>query len=159
MSEPWKAGQDIHDMVKKLVAANHPDIILVVDEIVVIFKEKAGKTGGQVTLGVSRKVPPLANAIGNTNYKFVLEIAADQWEHGLDSTQREALLDHLLCQCRADEDGKTGEPKCYIAKPDISAFRENVERYGMWFPKEAAETDEDAEKKDAVRDMFGDAVG
>ena len=136
MADFWKAGVDVHEIIKRLVANNHPDLVLVLDEIVVVFRDKAGKSGGKVTLGTSRKVAPIANAIGNTSYKFMLEIGADVWENELDNVKREALLDHLLCSCRCEEDPKTAEPKCSIAKPDIAAFRDNIERYGMWFPKD-----------------------
>lgn len=155
MADFWKAGEDVHAIVRKLVANNHPDLILAVDEIVVVFRDKAGKSGGKVTLGSSRKVTPVANAIGNTTYKFMLEVGADVWENELDSVRQEALLDHLLCSCRCEEDEKTAELKCSIAKPDISAFRDNVERYGMWFPK-----DEGDENKGSgvspVEEIFGE---
>jgi hypothetical protein len=137
--EFWKANDEIHTKMKELVANHHPDLALVVDEIVVVFREKAGKAGGQVVLGNSKKVAPIANAIGNTDYKFVLELASDQWENELTSKQREALLDHLLTACRCEEDPKSGDVKCTVARPDIMAFRENIERYGMWFPKEESE--------------------
>lgn len=137
--EFWKANDDIHTKMKELVAKHHPDLVIVVDEIAVVFREKAGKSGGQVVLGNSKKVAPLANALGNTDYKFVLELASDQWENELNSRQREALLDHLLTACRCEEDPKSGNLKCTVARPDIQAFRENVERYGMWFPKEEPE--------------------
>jgi hypothetical protein len=141
--EFWKANDEIHEKMKELVANNHPDLALVVDEIVVVFREKAGKAGGQVVLGNSKKVAPIANAIGNTDYKFVLELASDQWEQELTSKQREALLDHLLTACRCEEDPKSGDIKCTVARPDIMAFRENIERYGMWFPKEESEENQD----------------
>jgi len=132
----WQANKEIQQQMLDLIGQNHPDLALVSDEIIVVFRDKAGKSGGQVVLGNSKKVAPLANALGNTDYKFVLELAADQWEQELTSKQREALLDHLLTACRCEEDPKSGDPKCTIAKPDIMAFRENIERYGMWFPKE-----------------------
>lgn len=147
----WKANDEIHAKILELIGQNHPDLALVVDEIVVVFREKAGKSGGQVVLGNSKKVAALANAIGNTAFKFVLEIAADQWENELSSRQQEALLDHLLTACRCDEDPKSGEFKCSVAKPDIMAFRENVERYGMWFPVDAKED----EGPSPVEEMFG----
>jgi len=152
MADFWKAGEDVHEIIKRLVANNHPDLILVVDEIVVVFRDKAGKSGGKVTLGTSRKVAPIANAIGNTSYKFMLEIGADVWETELDNAKREALLDHLLCSCRCEEDPKTAEPKCSIAKPDIAAFRDNIERYGMWFPKDEGGGDD---KPSPVEEIFG----
>jgi len=149
-SDIWKATDDIHTQVRDLVGQNHPDLALVVDEIVVVFREKASKSGGQVILGNSKRVAALANALGNTDYKFVLEIAADLWEQELSSKQREALLDHLLTACRCEEDPKSGNLKCSVAKPDIMAFRENVDRYGMWFPKEETED----EGPSPVEEMF-----
>jgi len=149
----WKANDEVHDLMMELVANHHPDLALVVEEIVVVFREKAGKTGGRVVLGSPSKVSAKANAMADTEYKFMLEIAADQWEHNLTSKQREALLDSLLCACRCEEDPKSGEIKCTVAKPDIMAFRENIDRYGMWFPKD----DDDVEDEDVspVEDMFG----
>lgn len=151
--EVWKANEDIHTKMRELVGQHHPDLAPVVDEIVVVFREKAGKSGGQVVLGNSKKVAPIANAIGGTDYKFVLELASDQWEHELTSKQREALLDHLLTACRCEEDPKSGDLKCSVAKPDISAFRENIDRYGMWFPKE----DEEEDSVSPVEEMFGNS--
>lgn len=151
--EYWKASSEIYDLMMQLVAKGHPDLVQVSDEIAIVFREKAGKSGGQVVLGSSKKVSPMTNALAGETFKFVLELAADQWEHGLTSKQREALLDHLLCACRAEEDPKSGELKCTIAKPDIAAFRDNVERYGMWFPKED-ETKQASD--DAVAEMFAE---
>ncbi len=147
----WKANDDVHDLMRQLIAHNHPDLALLSDEIAVVFREKAGVSGGQVVLGNSKKVAPLANALGNTSFKFVLEIGSDVWENKLTSKQREALLDHLLCACHCDEDPKSGEFKCSVVKPDISAFRDNVERYGMWFPKE----DEEEDGPSPVEKVFG----
>ncbi len=149
--EIYKASDEIHKTLQTLVANNHPDLALVVDEIVVVFRSKAGKRGGRVVLGNSKKVAALANAIGNTDYKFVLEVAADLWEESLTSRQREALLDHLLTACRCEEDPKSGDLKCSVAQPDIMAFRENVERYGMWFPREDSADDQPS----PVEEMFG----
>lgn len=150
-SDYWHAADDVYNTMKQLVAHNHPDLALAVDEIAIVFKEKAGKSGGRAVIGKASKVAPLANALANKPYKFVLEIGADVWEHGLTSKQREALLDHLLCSCHGDEDPKSGEMKWSVVKPDLTAFRENIERYGMWFP-----SDEDADEAaaSAVEEMF-----
>jgi hypothetical protein len=151
----WKASKEIHEQMMGLIGKNHPDLALVSTDIVVVFKEKAGKSGGQVVLGNSKKVAAIANAIGGTDFKFVIELAADQWENELTSKQREALLDHLLTACRCEEDPKSGEMKCSVAKPDIMAFRENVERYGMWFPK----PEDKATAPTPVEEMFGNEEG
>jgi|TARA_R110000824_G_scaffold48399_25_gene136759 hypothetical protein len=137
--EYWKANKEIQGKIQHLIGQHHPDLAIISDEVVAVFREKAGKAGGQVVLGNSKKVAALANALGGTEFKFVLELAADQWEHELTSKQQEALLDHLLTACRCEEDPKSGDFKLTVAKPDIMAFSENVERYGMWFPREADE--------------------
>lgn len=151
-TEYWKAEKSIVDTMLELIGKNHPDLALVSDEIAVVFREKASKSGGRVILGSSKKVTPLANALAGEDYKFVLELPADVWEEELTSRQREALLDHLLTACRCEEDPKSGAMKCTVAKPDIMAFRENIERYGMWFPKEGDEDDD--ENQVAVADLF-----
>jgi len=146
----WMAQEEIYDTARELIANNHPDLALCVDEIAIVFREKAGKSGGQAVLGMSRRVAPLVNALSDKTYRFVLELAADQWEHQLTAKQREALLDHLLCMCRCEEDPKTGDIKYSIAKPDFTAFRENLERYGVWFPREESEETEGS----IVNDLF-----
>jgi len=134
--EYWKANKEIQEKIQHLIGQHHPDLAIISDEVVAVFREKAGKAGGQVVLGNSKKVAALANALSGTEFKFVLELAADQWEHELTSKQQEALLDHLLTACRCEEDPKSGDFKLTVAKPDIMAFSENIERYGMWFPRE-----------------------
>ena len=148
--EYWKANNDIHDQVMALVGQNHPDLALCVEEIVVVFREKAGKSGGQVIMGRPKKAQALANALAGEDYKFILEIGADVWETGLTAREREALLDHLLCACRAEDDPKSGEFKYSIAPPDLSMYRENIARYGLWFPR-----DEGEEEDSAIEGMFG----
>jgi hypothetical protein len=149
-TEYWKANKDIHDQVMVLVGQNHPDLALCVEEIVVVFRSKAGKSGGQVILGRPKKATALANALAGEDYKFVLEVGADVWETGLTAREREALLDHLLCACRAEDDPKSGEIKYSIAPPELSAYRDNIARYGLWFPRE-----DDEEEDSAVEKMFG----
>lgn len=152
--EYFVAKSEIQEAVWTLVGKQHPDLAnLNKGELVVVFRDKASKTGGQVVLGSSRKAPPLMNALAEGDYKFILEVAQDQWLE-LTTSQQEALLDHLLCSCSVEEDPKSGRFKFQIRKPDVMAFRENVERYGMWFPKEEVE---DPETEDnPVADMFGE---
>jgi hypothetical protein len=144
----WKAPQEIHDKVLALVAANHPDLALVCDEIVVIFREKAGRNGELPVLGTARKIGALVNALAGEDYKFMLELGNDTWENDLTSRQQEALLDHLLTACRCEEDPKSGNLRLGVAKPDIQAFSENIERYGMWHPKPKPPEGEDEKGPD-----------
>jgi len=154
--EFWKANDEVHDMVMRLVASNHPDLVLISDEIVVVFREKAAHRGGQVVLGKAYRAPTLANVLSGEAYKFVLEIPADVWESGLTSRKKEALLDHLLCSCTCEEDTNSGNVKCWNLSPDIVAYRENIERYGMWFPRD--EDDKEISSDDVLQDGGGDVV-
>jgi len=159
MVDYYMASKEVQQRVLDLVATNHPDLALISSEICVVFRDKASKAGGQVILGNSKKAQPLINAVAQADYKFILEIAADQWEDELDHKQQEALLDHLLCACVVEEDPKSGATKFKVRKPDITAYRDNVERYGMWFPKPEGDADgnrgEAGEVDDLVDELFG----
>lgn len=136
MGENWKANDDVYETMKELVANYHPDLALVVDEIYIMFREKARRSGGSTVYGTASRMGDLANVVAGTDYKFLLTLGADTWENELGSRQRKALVDHLLCMCRCEEDPSSGDVKCSIAKPDVQVFRENIERFGMWQPKE-----------------------
>ena len=143
----------IQQQVTDIMGQRHPSIAgsLNPGEIVVVFREKASKAGGQVVLGTSRKAAPLINALAGENFVFILEVAKDQW-FDLSINQREALLDHLLCSCHAEEDPKSGDWKFSVLKPDVMAYRRNVEKYGMWFP--TSDEDQQSDGPDPVGDMF-----
>ncbi len=138
----WKAAEEIKEMVDKLIANRHPDLALVSDHILVVFREKAGKSGGQVVYGKAFKCSDYMNVVGGTNYSFIIELGADTWSQELNEQQREALLDSILCSMVVEEDERSGDIRLGTIKPDIQAFRKNVEEYGMWFPKDEEEEEE-----------------
>ena len=130
----YKAETDVYDIMRDLVGKHHPDLALVVDEIAIVFREKAGKSGGRAVLGKSRKASPLFGVLGDTDYKFILELAADEWAGSLTMRQKQALMDHLLCSCRVEEvDG--GGTKCAIAPPDVEFYWDELDRWGDWRPR------------------------
>ena len=136
MGDMWKADEDIHRMMRDLVASHHPDLALVVDEILVVFTEKGGKS---TVPGSASRVSDTTNLVGGTKYKFMITLPADKWEHELGAKEREILLNHHLFSCRVDDDPNSADLKCYIVKPDVVAFSENVEIYGpraMFAPKD-----------------------
>lgn len=147
MGDIWKASEDVHSMMRELVGKHHPDLALVVDEIIVVFTEKGGKA---TVPGSASRVSPWMNLIGGTTYKFMIVLPADKWEHEMTSREREILLNHHLFSCRVDEDPNSAELKIYMARPDVIAFAENVEIYGasaMFAPKpeevQGSSTEED----------------
>lgn len=163
MASIYKAEQDIVDMVKELVGKYHPDLALVVDEIAVVIREKAAQRGGRAVLGKSAKASPLIGVLGDTDYKFVLELAGDEWQN-LSNRERTALLDHLLCACRADEED--GEIKYSLAPPDVYFYWDEFDRWGDWRPRPEGEgpdgpspVEEVFGKKDADKDVDDDPLG
>lgn len=145
----YKAEPDIVDMMKDLVGKHHPDLALVVDEIALVFKEKGGETGGRPNLGKAAKASPLFGVLGDTDYKFVITLAADHWLE-LTTRQKNALLDHLLCACRADDED--GEIKCYVAPPDVSFYWDELDRWGDWRPRPEGDG---PEGPSPVEEVFG----
>ena len=144
MGDIWKANEEIHETMRELVGKYHPDLALVVDEILIVFTEK----GGKVTVpGSASRVSPMMNLVGGTSYKFMIVLPADKWEHEMTSREREILLNHHLFSCRVDEDPNSADLKCYMARPDVIAFAENVEIYGqsaMFAPKPEEDKDPQA---------------
>lgn len=131
--EVWKANQDVREIVKKIITNHHPMLVVYEDQIGLIFREKASKAGGQVVLGRTKKATVLLGVLGDVDYKFIIELASDEW-HELNTMQREALLDHHLCACRVEEDEKSGNVKFFIAAPDFVGYRGEIERHGIWRP-------------------------
>lgn len=146
----WKAEKDIVATMNDLIKQHHPDLVMVMDEIALIFREKAGKAGGQVVLGKSKKASPLFGVLGDTDYKFIIELAADEWD-GLTSKQKQALIDHHLCACRTEEDPKSGDLKCFIAPADVSMYFDELDRWGDWRPR----PDDEERGPSVVEEMFG----
>ena len=115
---------------------------------------KASKTGGQVVLGKSRKASAIFKVLGKADYKFILEIAGDEWGK-LGNEQRSALIDHLLCACKVEEDEKTGDIKCSIAAPEVSFFWDELKRHGDWRPRPQQEAGDNM-NVEGVLDLMGD---
>lgn len=129
--EMWVANQETQERVKDLISKFHPMLASIDKEIAVLFREKASKSGGKPVLGKSRKAPGILSVLGDTEYKFIIEIASDEWQ-SLSYDQQTALLDHHLCACHVEEDEETRELKFSIAPPDFVGYRGELERHGIW---------------------------
>lgn len=145
----WKAGKDVMDRVRKLIANYHPNLALIEDEIAVVFKDKATERGGVVIPGNTKKAPALMSVLTDKKfeYKFIIEIGADIWNN-LTNAQQEALLDHHLCAMLVEEDEKSGGIKCSLRLPDFVGYKEEFERHGMWRPM-------DDDTLSVIEEMFG----
>jgi len=123
MTEWIEATLDVVSTATKLIRDYHPDL----DEANVgfLFRDKAQKSGDRVVLGKASKVQDRLKPF--LDYDFIIWIAQDVWEGELSMAQREALVDHELCHCTMDDNGK---PK--LKHHDIEEFNEVVERHGIW---------------------------
>ena len=145
----WKAPDDVVATVNDLIVKYHPHLVSVRGQIAVLFREKASHAGEKAILGKSRKAPAVLGILGDIDYKFIIEIAADEWGLLTDG-ERVALLDHHLCACKGTEDEQTGDMKFSLQPPDVAFYREEVERHGFWRSKTGKVPDQDL-----IMDLFG----
>lgn len=137
MAEMWLAEEGIHQTMTDLIAKYHPDLATVSEEIAIIFKEKAAKSGDMVIPSKTGKASPIINVLANgKKWTFVIYLGADAWQE-LNSKQQVALLDHCLCSFRVTEDDE-GKIKYSVAQPDVAFFKGELERHGMWRTSGAA---------------------
>lgn len=131
MSKFWKADEDVFEVMRALIAKHFPDLALCDREIAILFREKATKSGGRAVMGAARKASSQIEALSDVEWKFIMEIAWDEWK-GLNQNTREALLFHLLSHFKVEEDEETHELKFGIVKPEVVFFERELEVYGAW---------------------------
>ena len=135
MSEMWKASGDVYRSMESLIANNQclSNLALVDDEILIVFKEKASKTGDQVVMGKTSKANQILSIVDpeQKEWKFIITLAGDAWGD-LSDKEREALLFHHLCACGVEENPQTGKMRWFVKLPDVAFFREEIEKYGAW---------------------------
>jgi len=150
--EVWIADDEVQNSVKELIAQHHPDLVQVEDKIAVLMREKASKAGETVRLATYKKAPSVMAVLGSKDWKFILEIADDEWK-SLNNKQKVALLDHCLCGCRVEIDEQNGGvKKCYIQPPDVSFYEDEVRRHGFWRSGRSFKPPEE----DLIADLFGE---
>jgi len=157
MGQIWKAGDAVLGLVRELIADHHPNLATSLEDIAVIFKEKASKNGGVLVLGKAKKAPKLLEILGEADYKFVIELAADEWQN-LSDYQRKALLDHCLYTCDVSFDEKSGDVKYGMRSPDFSFYKEEIQRWGVW--QDIASDDDEAKSAAAtIEDLLREEDG
>ncbi len=147
-SRPWKAGADVMATVTDLISKYHPSLVLVEDEIAVVFKKKSSTVGDAVIAGKSGKAPAILGVLGEVDYKFIITLGSDTWQT-LSDAQRIALLDHHLCACRVEENPQSGNMKCFIQPADVAFYKDEVERHGFWRTSGSAPT------PNLITELFG----
>lgn len=117
------APPEIHDRIKHLIAAYHPQLANAV--IKLQMRDKAPTRSGASVWG---EADTANNPSQEQQYDFTIWFAADAWAL-LDETQRDALAEHELFHCSWGADGKP-----FLRPHDIEEFNDIIARYGIWWP-------------------------
>lgn len=127
----WEADKGVYKLMHKLLRKDHPHLLSVIEEIAIVFREKASKQGGCVILGKSKRAPPILAVLSDRKCQFIIELAADEWKD-LTPDQKEALVFHHLCSLHIEEDEKTGDIKYSLLPPDFIGYAAEIKKYGVW---------------------------
>lgn len=123
--EWWQVPPEVTEMAEELIQEYHPSLLDA--RIAILFRSEAPVTNGKATLGMASKVNdkwrPL---LEDREMHFVIWLAYDRWED-MDKRQKRALLDHELCHCFIDHDGKP-----QIHPHDFEEFAVVIARHGFW---------------------------
>lgn len=129
MATKWyKVPQEILDIANGIIEEFHPDLLEF--RIGFIFRSEATMSKGRKILGQASKITGKYSAY--IDLDGLVWLAADEW-FNLNSTQKQALIDHELCHFEvvSKEDG---DSELTMKGHDIEEFRCIVERYGFWSP-------------------------
>lgn len=123
----WKADEDIHNLVYRVLREQRPEIDEMTPEIIVIWKDVAEITGGKWTLASIRKVSDKDQITYDSTANFVLQISSNTWQ-ALDGHQREALIYHELLHIGL----KFPEGTFIIVKHQLEEFPQVIEQFGFY---------------------------
>ena len=127
MAKEYSDAETVAQIANGLIPNHHPE--LAGARMRYVHVSKVGMKNGRELWGKARKVSGLWEWA--LELDFVIEVALDKWNE-MESSQRTALVDHLLECCTGEEDEKSGEMKWSIREPEIQEFTTVLERHGVW---------------------------
>ena len=95
---PWKASEEVSDLVNEVCQKYHADRIQNAS-IGVCFDESKPFVKNKLNLGKVTKFSPLAKLWQGTKLDFCISISMDLWHSVLTEEQREAFIDLQLSRC------------------------------------------------------------
>jgi hypothetical protein len=119
-----KASDDVIETAQGLIEQYHP--WLKEARIGFLFREEAPVSNGRITFGKAKKVSDQDKTL--LDLDFIIWLAEDEFSR-MTGSQRRALIDHELCHCYMDNDGKIT-----MRKHDVEEFHCILERHGFWWP-------------------------
>lgn len=123
----WKADQELHDLIYRVLREKRPNIVQLKPEIVCIFKDIASVQGGKIDIALIRKVSEKDRVVYNSDIDFVLEIGSNVW-YTLNDSQKEAIIFHELLHI----DIKPEDGTFILRKHDVEEFSSVVVHYGFY---------------------------
>src|SRR5690554_4103291 len=97
----YREAVEVADIARDLIRNYHGG--LADAKIIYLFRDKAPKSKGKVTLGAAKKASGIEDVLSGAD--FIIWIAEDEWLR-MDMRKRRALVDHELSHCGMDENGK-----------------------------------------------------
>lgn len=126
MAKYWRCPEEVVELTRKVIQEQHKHLFET--NILLLFRDQAGKRAGKLVAATASKMSAKDNAIANAMppYAFKIEIANDLWLLSTDAW-KEALIDHELCHC-----GGNSEDGWELHGHDIEEFSAIVDRHGLW---------------------------
>lgn len=137
---PASAAQDI---ATDLIDDHHTHLQRA--RILWLFTNSKRTRGNKVTLGTAGRLNAVQKFLSSglvsveKGYDFIVLIDGSRWDSAL-KTQREAMVDHLLCRMRLRErhNQRTGAiTRTWVTvAPDVEEFTDVILRHGIWLPEQ-----------------------
>lgn len=113
----------------KLIKEHHPH--LATANITFLCRNRASKSQGKPVPGSVKRASLVEKHLSGSECDYIMTLSLDVW-NSLTSSQRLALVDHLLTRCVGTEDERNGSMKWSLRSPEVQEFAEVVSRNGLW---------------------------
>jgi len=140
----WEA-KSVETVAEDVLRNNHYDISG--EEYLFLFRSDMPRSKGKPKLGDVKVLSGETSALVDIKHGITFEdvqengnpqifricVSYTLWQM-LETEEREALVDYLLCHCRVMANDNDNV-KYSVASPDVSYFSNNKDRYGDWQKK------------------------
>jgi hypothetical protein len=128
-----KAGTGLHDRMRQVLRELRPQLLPIMDKIVILFAPLAPKSAqGTERYGNIKKVSDDLAVLTDKafEYKYKITLFEDSWQE-LDEKGQRANLFRLLCHIDHKED-KDENDVFFLRNPEYHYFGEELEHFGVW---------------------------
>ena len=148
-----KAGTGLHDRMRQVLRELRPQLLPIMDKIVILFAPLAPKSAqGTERYGNIKKVSDDLSVLTDKTfeYKYKITLFEDSWQE-LDEKGQKANLFRLLCHLDHKED-KDENDVFFLRSPEYHYFAEELQQFGVW------QTDEQHYKLVDILDNLRQAI-